>query len=200
DTLADLGTPKLATRMRSGRHDASLSRLAATAFTCRISASVRNRYSPGGSGPSFNGPNRNRLSLRTGCPTTSSIRLTWWVRPSKKLLHRETALPSRAFERGQHAPGLVEHHIGLRCGWLEVTPIHLYMVAGRIHLEAHLLGNPAVDGHAPLADQLFGLPPRGHSRIGNHLLQPYFHSRKSLNVNRYSLIVNPGKSSATFNV
>src|SRR5207253_1296696 len=83
DTLADLGTPKLATRMSSRRHDASLSRLAATVFTCRISASVRNRYSPGGSGPSLNGPNRIRLSLRTGCPTTSSIRLTWWVRPSE---------------------------------------------------------------------------------------------------------------------
>src|SRR5437773_1900304 len=49
DALADLGAPKLATRMRARGHDASFSRLAATAFTCRISASVRNRYSPRGS-------------------------------------------------------------------------------------------------------------------------------------------------------
>ena len=83
DALADLRAPKLATRMRARGHDASFSRLAATAFTCRISASVRNRYSPRGSGPSFNGPNRSRLSFRTRCPTASSIRLTWWVRPSE---------------------------------------------------------------------------------------------------------------------
>ncbi len=97
--------------------------------------------------------------------------------PVKKLLHRETALHSRAFERGQYASRLVEHHISLGRGRLEVTPIHLHMVAGRIHLEAHLRGNSAVDGHAPLADQLFGLPPRGHPRIRDHLLQPHFHGR-----------------------
>ena len=79
--------------------------------------------------------------------------------PAQKLPHRETALLPRTFERGQHTPGLVEHHIGLGRGWLEVASVHLHMVAGRVHLEAHLRSNPAVDGHAPLADQLFRLAP-----------------------------------------
>src|SRR5256885_1965412 len=92
DALADLGAPKLATGMRAGRHDATLPPTLAleeggegrrgstpplrrefwmAALSRWISGSVRKRYSPGGSVPSFNGPNRNRLSFRTGCPTTS---------------------------------------------------------------------------------------------------------------------------------
>src|SRR3989475_12524946 len=56
---------------------------AATVLSRWISGSVRKRYSPIGRFPSFNGPNRSRLSFRTGCPTACSIRLNWWVRPSE---------------------------------------------------------------------------------------------------------------------
>src|SRR5438876_5564460 len=95
---AYVGRAKLPAHMRSRFHDASLpptlalegggegidgEDFAATVLSRWISGSVRKRYSPIDRFPSFNGPNRSRLSFRTGCPTACSIRLTWWVRPSE---------------------------------------------------------------------------------------------------------------------
>src|SRR2546430_7047303 len=85
---------KLPAHMRSRFHDASLpptltlegggegidgDDFAATVLSRWISGSVRKRYPPIGRFPHCNGPNRPRLSILTGYPTASPIRLTLWV-------------------------------------------------------------------------------------------------------------------------
>ena len=81
----------------SPRSTASL-RSPTSARKAFASASVKKRNSPGARSPSDNDPIRIRINLMTGCPTVSSMRLTWCFRPSRMVISsQELASTFRTF-------------------------------------------------------------------------------------------------------